>query len=118
MLGVKETQMILEVALLNVRTGKGAAFELAFAQAHGIISSMPGYISHQLQRCLETRDKYVLLVNWNRLEDHTIGFRQSIQYQEWKRLLHHFYDPFPTVVNPVLIDTKGCMAVDAVAIVA
>lgn len=81
MFGAKDTEMVLEVALLNVRMGESAAFELAFAQAQGIISSMPGYISHQLQRCLETPDKYALLVNWNRLEDHTIGFRQPIQYQ-------------------------------------
>lgn len=89
--------MILEVAILNVRTGQGAAFEQAFAQAQAIIASIPGYVSHQLQRCLETPGKYVLLVNWATLEDHTIGFRESPQYQEWKRLLHHFYDPFPTV---------------------
>jgi heme-degrading monooxygenase HmoA len=38
-----------------------------------------------------------LLVWWNRLEDHTVGFRGSPEYQEWKRLLHHFYDPFPEV---------------------
>lgn len=89
--------MILEVATLNVRAGEGAAFEDAFSQARNIISSMPGYISHQLQRCLESQDKYLLLVQWQRLEDHTIGFRQSAQYQDWKNLLHHFYDPFPTV---------------------
>lgn len=89
--------MILEVATLNVRAGEGAAFEDAFSQAQNIISSMPGYISHQLQRCLESQDKYLLLVQWQRLEDHTIGFRQSAQYQDWKNLLHHFYDPFPTV---------------------
>lgn len=89
--------MILEVAVLNVRHGQHAAFEHAFAEAQDIISSIPGYISHQLQRCLEAPDKYVLLVNWNRLEDHTKGFRQSAQYQEWKRLLHQYYDPFPTV---------------------
>ena len=46
---------------------------------------------HQLQRCLESQDKYVLLVQWQRLEDHTIGFRQSRHYQDWKKLLHHFY---------------------------
>ena len=57
MFGAKDTEMVLEVALLNVRMGESAAFELAFAQAQGIISSMPGYISHQLQRCLETPDK-------------------------------------------------------------
>lgn len=89
--------MILEVAILNVKAGQGAAFETAFGQARQFIASIPGYLSHQLQRCLETPDKYVLLVQWQTLEDHTIGFRQSPQYQEWKRLLHHFYDPFPTV---------------------
>ena len=89
--------MILEVAVLNVRAGESVAFEDAFGSAQTIIASMPGYVSHQLQRCLDTPDRYVLLVKWLRLEDHTIGFRQSPQYQEWKRLLHHFYDPFPTV---------------------
>ena len=89
--------MILEVAILNVRAGEGAAFEQAFFQAQNIISSMPGYVSHQLQHCLESQDKYLLLVQWQRLEDHTIGFRQSRQYQDWKKLLHHFYEPFPTV---------------------
>ena len=89
--------MILEVAILQVRTGLGPEFEKAFEHARGIIASMPGHLSLQLQRCLEVPDKYVLLVEWNRLEDHTVGFRQSEQYLEWKRLLHHFYDPFPTV---------------------
>jgi heme-degrading monooxygenase HmoA len=89
--------MILEVAVLNVRHGQNKDFELAFAEAQKIIVSSPGYISYQLQRCLETPGKYLLLVNWNGLEDHTKRFRQSAQYQEWKSLLHHFYDPFPTV---------------------
>ncbi|TDK65585.1 antibiotic biosynthesis monooxygenase family protein [Sapientia aquatica] len=89
--------MILEVATLDVKAGQEQQFELAFQQASPIIASMKGYLSHQLQRCLENKQRYVLLVNWATLEDHTIGFRQSPQYQEWKRLLHHFYDPFPTV---------------------
>jgi|ERR1039458_4552945 heme-degrading monooxygenase HmoA len=73
--------MILEIAVLNVRPGQGAAFEQAFADAQAIISSIDGYISHQLQRCLEAPDKYLLLVHWRRLEDHTVGFRQSAKYQ-------------------------------------
>lgn len=89
--------MILEVAILNVREGMTADFEAAFRQASSIIASMKGYISHELQRCLEAPHRYVLLVRWETLEDHTLGFRQSAEYQEWKRLLHHFYDPFPTV---------------------
>lgn len=89
--------MILEVAMLQIKPGLAMQFEQAYARAQHIISAMPGYVSHQLQRCLEVPDKYVLLVNWQTLEDHTIGFRQSTQYQEWRRLLHDFYDPFPVV---------------------
>ena len=89
--------VILEVAMLQVRPGLTADFERAFGEARGIISSMPGFVSLELQRCLEVADKYVLLVRWRALEDHTVGFRQSPQYHKWKRLLHHFYDPFPTV---------------------
>jgi heme-degrading monooxygenase HmoA len=95
--------MVLEVAMLMVRPGEEAAFEGAFAQAERIISSMPGYRDHQLQRCLEISNKYLLLVNWETLEDHTIGFRGSAAYQEWKALLHHFYDPFPIVEHFVRV---------------
>ena len=89
--------MILEVAILNVKAGETAVFEAAFAQAQQIISGMTGYIEHELQKCLEVENQYILLVRWQTLEDHTIGFRQSAEYQEWKALLHHFYEPFPTV---------------------
>ncbi|MDQ5854035.1 MAG: antibiotic biosynthesis monooxygenase [Chloroflexota bacterium] len=95
--------MVLEVALLNVQAGMGDAFEDAFRRASPIIASMPGYLSHELQRCIEVPARYVLLVRWETLEDHTVGFRQSSAYQEWKRLLHHFYDPFPTVEHFELV---------------
>ena len=91
------SRMILEVAPLDVRPGQEAAFEAAFARASHIISSMNGYVSHELQRCVEKNNRYLLLVNWQSLEDHTVGFRQSAEYQQWKTLLHHFYDPFPIV---------------------
>ncbi len=89
--------MILEVAILNVKPGEEREFEAAFATAQAIIAGMPGYVSHQLQRCIEQSGRYLLLVNWETLEDHTIGFRESARYQEWRALLHHFYDPFPEV---------------------
>lgn len=88
---------VLEVAILSVRPGQEAAFEAAFAQAQIIISRTPGYLGHQLQRCLEKPGQYILLVEWETLEAHTERFRGSAAYQEWKRLLHHFYDPFPSV---------------------
>jgi heme-degrading monooxygenase HmoA len=58
---------------------------------------MPGYCSHELRPCVEVAGRYVLLVSWRSLEDHTVGFRRSAQYQQWRALLHHFYDPFPVV---------------------
>ena len=89
--------MILEVAMLDVKPGETTEFEAAFEKAQNIISSMGGYASHQLQKCLENPNRYILLVNWQTLEDHTEGFRGSDEYQEWRAMLHHFYDPFPTV---------------------
>ncbi len=89
--------MILEVAILNVRPGMAPEFESAFQRASSIISAMPGHLSHELQRCIEARDRYILLVEWESLEAHTVGFRGSPEYQQWKRLLHHFYDPCPVV---------------------
>jgi heme-degrading monooxygenase HmoA len=89
--------MILEVAVLNVIPAQESDFESAFRRAIPILGRMPGYISHELRRSVEHTSRYLLLVKWQTLEDHTIGFRGSPQYQEWKALLHHFYDPFPTV---------------------
>jgi heme-degrading monooxygenase HmoA len=93
--------MVLEVAMLNIKSGQTKDFETAFAKAQLIISSMNGYISHQLKKCLENDHQYILLVEWEKLEDHTVGFRGSQEYQGWKALLHHFYEPFPTVEHYV-----------------
>lgn len=88
---------VLEVAVLNVRQGQNQEFEKAFAEAEMILASMTGYISHSLSECLENDARYLLLISWQSLEDHEKGFRGSSEYQQWKALLHHFYDPFPTV---------------------
>src|SRR5262245_39196941 len=89
--------MILEVAILNVRSGRTEEFERAFSKASPLIASAPGYIRGELQRCVENSTRYVLLVQWDTVEAHTVGFRGSAAYDEWKKLLHHFYDPFPQV---------------------
>lgn len=89
--------MILEVAILNIKEGKTAAFEQDFQKASPFIQNNPGYLSHELKRCMENDHRYILLVKWERLEDHEEGFRKSENYGPWKRLLHHYYDPFPVV---------------------
>ncbi len=96
--------MILEAAYLMVRPGTEADYEAAFRRASPIIAGSPGYVSHALHRCLEVPGRYLLLVRWERLEDHTVGFRQSPRYQKWRSLLHHFYEPFPTVEHFAEVD--------------
>ncbi|MFD1773935.1 antibiotic biosynthesis monooxygenase family protein [Paenibacillus rhizophilus] len=89
--------MILEAAMLHIKPGMTEAFEVSFKKASPLISSIEGYLGHELQKCLEDDHKYLLLVRWRSLEDHTVGFRESPQYAEWKALLHHYYHPFPVV---------------------
>ena len=89
--------MILESALLDVKPGEEAAFEAAINEARPLIAATPGFRSIAVRRCLETPTRYLLLVEWEKLEDHTIGFRQSARYEKWRALLHRFYDPFPRV---------------------
>lgn len=89
--------MILEVAILDVIPEKTSEFEKSFQVAQKILCAMTGYVSHNLCPCLEKKNRYLLLVTWQTLEDHTIGFRKSPDYQKWKALLHSFYNPFPTV---------------------
>jgi len=89
--------VILEVAILDVKPNQNKEFETEFNEAQKIISSISGYISHQLQKCIEKNNRYILLVNWETLNDHKVGFRESKEYQEWRALLHQFYELFPEV---------------------
>jgi heme-degrading monooxygenase HmoA len=89
--------LILEHAILNVKEGQGVAFETALAEALPLIKTTPGFIRLEVKPCLENANRYLLLVEWQRLEDHTQGFRGSDRYPKWRSFLHHFYDPFPVV---------------------
>ena len=89
--------MILELAILSVRPSQGTAFERAMAEATPLIAATPGFLGMEVRPCLEATGRYLLLVRWRSVEDHETGFRGSERYQRWKALLHHFYDPFPTV---------------------
>ena len=89
--------MILEHAILNVIPGQERDFEEAFSNAKSIIASSVGFASLRLEHCIEQPNRYLLLVEWESLEDHVVGFRGSEMFQQWREMLHHFYDPFPTV---------------------
>ncbi len=94
---LEDQTAVRKIALLEISGGRSQEFEAAFSKAENIISSMPGYVTHRLDRCVEQENKYLLSVDWVTLEDHEKGFRGSEAYLEWKSLLHQFYDPFPVV---------------------
>ena len=99
--------MILEMAILHVKPDMAADFPETFKTAEPIICASVGYIAHELHRCVEDPNRFLLLVRWQTLEDHTRGFRGSPNYQRWKALLHHFYDPFPEVLHYELASGGG-----------
>ena len=68
--------MILEQAILDVKPQETKQFEAAFARAQRIIAASPGYLSHELQRCIEREGQYLLLVRWESVEAHEVGFRK------------------------------------------
>jgi heme-degrading monooxygenase HmoA len=96
-----EPHPVLEVAILTIRPGQVAAFLDAFATAAPIIAAADGYGRHELRRCVEDDHRFLLLVWWDSVASHEVGFRQSAAYQDWKQLLHRFYDPFPVVEHYV-----------------
>ena len=89
----------------KLKTHKAAAKRFKVT-AGGKILRMKGYRGHELQHCIENDHHYMLLGRWDSLEDHTVGFRESAGYQEWRKLLHHFYDPFPTVLHYTATDLQ------------
>jgi len=89
--------VITEHALLEVVPGQEDAFLEAMGRAKALIAASPGFVSLRIERGVERPGSFLLLVEWERLEDHTEGFRGSAAYQEWRATLHHFYDPFPVV---------------------
>lgn len=99
--------MILESALLDVRPGLEKEFLSAFAEARPLIAVQKGFRSLELRRCLDEGrgSRFLLQVEWDALADHTEGFRRSAEYEQWRALLHRFYEPFPEVEHygePVL----------------
>ncbi len=89
--------MILEVAILTIKSAEAQKFEAAFPQAEKVIAQAKGYLSHELRRCIETKGRYLLLVRWETLEAHTVGFRESPLFQQWRGVIGGFFSAPPQV---------------------
>lgn len=90
--------MITEIADFQIRPEQRADFLAAIHQAARLhLSRSPGYVSHQILPCIETAGRVVLIVQWESLEAHTVGFRQSSAFTEWRALIGPFFLTPPVV---------------------
>jgi heme-degrading monooxygenase HmoA len=89
--------MILELATFSIRPEAMAAFEASFAQASQVIARAPGHLGHAMHRSVDEPGRYTLLVRWQTREDHTIGFRQSELFKQWRGLLQEHFAAAPVV---------------------
>jgi heme-degrading monooxygenase HmoA len=85
----------IEQVVLPVISGRESEFEVAFQEARQYIERASGFRWLRLARGVERRNCYLLLVGWESVTDHEHGFRQSADYENWRNLLHRFYEPFP-----------------------
>jgi heme-degrading monooxygenase HmoA len=98
--------MIVELALISITPGREAEFERVFPTAIALLAKSPGCLAHELRRSLETPSRYALRVEWTSLEDHTIGFRQSPAFAQWRALIGPLFAAPPVVEHfrPVAAD--------------
>ena len=93
--------MVTEIAQIDVKPGLEAEFEAGVAKAAPLFKRAKGCRALGLQRSLEKPRRYRLVVQWETLEDHTVAFRGSDDFQEWRRLVSHCFEAPPEVEHTV-----------------
>ena len=83
--------MILELVTLDIKAESNAEFEANLAKAMKVISQSNGFISIDVRHCIEEANRYVLLIHWQTLDDHTVGFRTSELFKQWRALIGPFF---------------------------
>jgi len=90
--------MILEVADIRITPGRQAEFEQAAHRGiQTVIARSKGFLGYQVRHSIETPERYLLLLEWETLEDHTVGFRGSPDYAEWRSIVAGFFAAPPSV---------------------
>ena len=101
-----EQTAVLEVVNLHIKEGQKKAYEKTFEEAEKVLKTVDGYISHQLRKCIEIENNYLLLVNWQTVEAHTKGFKGSSEFQRFCELMLPFYDSLPEIRHFQLVDVN------------
>jgi heme-degrading monooxygenase HmoA len=88
---------VLEHAHIGVRAGEEEDFEAAYRQARGILLATPGCRSVRMHRGIEHPSRFLLLVEWDTLENHTVDFRESDRFTHWRALIGPYFEGAPEV---------------------
>ena len=95
--------MILELATIDIKAKKNEEFEAALIQAQEVLVTAKGYVKHEFKKCLEQPNRYILLITWETLEDHTVGFRTADLFQRWRIIIGPYFDKAPVVQHFAVI---------------
>lgn len=95
--------MILELATIDIKIGSNAEFEHNLEKAQAVVAKSKGYLGHQFQKCIEAENRYSLFIHWENLEAHTIGFRESELFKEWRALIGPYFETAPIVQHYEII---------------
>jgi heme-degrading monooxygenase HmoA len=91
--------MVLEHGIITIRPGASEAFEAALSEARLVIAGSDGFVSLRAHRGVESPEEYLLLVEWETLDDHVTGFRESDAFTRWRALIGPFFASPPVVVH-------------------
>jgi heme-degrading monooxygenase HmoA len=88
--------MILEIAQIDVKTGMESQFEAGVAKASPLFQRAKSCHGLELQRSFEKRNRYRLVIKWDTVDDHN-RFRDSEDFQEWRKLVGSYFESTPLV---------------------
>jgi heme-degrading monooxygenase HmoA len=104
--------MILEIADIRIAAGRNAEFDAAIERGlETVASRAAGYRAHRVVKGIESADRYVLMIWWDTVEDHTVGFRGSPLFAEWRAIVGPFFAAPPSVEHFSLVTESaaaGC----------
>jgi len=100
--------MILELADIRIQPGKQAEFDQAIQRGVAqTIAKSKGYLGHKVQKGIESPERYILMVQWATLENHTVDFRESSAFAEWRGIVGPFFASAPHVEHFSLLDESA-----------
>tara|TARA_R110002051_G_scaffold127873_2_gene201503 strand:+ start:7661 stop:7948 length:288 start_codon:yes stop_codon:yes gene_type:complete len=95
--------MITEVTTITIKENKNSEFEKSFKKVGLVLAKAEGYVSYELQKCIENKNQYLVLIKWETLENHTIKFYQSSLFAELSSLIGSFFEESPYVHHYKLV---------------